>query len=70
MGKATSMAHREQVVSLKKEGHSYGAISEQLCLSCSNLRDIWQANASASDSPTGQVRACLPGRSRVHLESL
>lgn len=41
MGKATSMAHREQVVSLRKEGHSCEAISEQLSLSRSNVRDIW-----------------------------
>jgi len=41
MGKATSMAHRQQVVNLKKEGHSYEAISEQLSLSRSNVRDIW-----------------------------
>lgn len=41
MGKATSMAHRERVVSLKKEGYSLGAISEQLSLSRSNVRDIW-----------------------------
>jgi len=41
MGKATSLAHRERVVSLKKEGHSFEAISEQLTLSRSNVRDIW-----------------------------
>lgn len=41
MGKATSMAHRERVVSLKKEEYSFGAISEQLSLSRLNVRDIW-----------------------------
>jgi hypothetical protein len=35
------MAHREQVVGLKKECHSYEAISEQLSLSGSKVLDIW-----------------------------
>lgn len=41
MSKATGLAHREQIVSLKQEGRTLKSISETLNLTFSNVRDIW-----------------------------
>jgi|SRR6218665_1057 len=41
MAKPTSLAYRELIVSMKKEGHTIKAISQALDLSFSNVRDIW-----------------------------
>lgn len=72
------MAHRERVVSLKKEGHSYKAISEQLSLSCSNVRDIWTryrkqgeaglATAYANCGPKGPKTPPLLRRAALWLK--
>ncbi len=42
MGKATGLAHQEQIVSMKLEGDTLQSISETLSLTFSNVRDIWR----------------------------
>lgn len=50
MAKATSLAHRELIVSLKKQGHSIRSISEQLDIRFSTVRDIWTAYRKKGES--------------------
>lgn len=50
MGKATPLAHRQEVVSMKKAGHTLLSISESLNLTFSNVRDIWLRYKKGGDA--------------------
>lgn len=73
MSKATGLAHRQQIVSLKQAGHTLKFISETLNLTFSNVRDIWGRYKKDPDkSLLPNYQNCglkKPNRSEIHYRA-